>query len=235
MGVFSRINDIVQANINTMLDKAEDPQKIMRLIIQEMEETLVELRTVSAKHLAEKKQYERKQMRLQQDAATWTEKAELALSHDKEGLAKAALQQKQQCLHDLNAIAQNLQVINDNLDKLSIDAQRLHSKLAEAKAKQKALNSREVASAARLKVKQREAQYDIEHAIEKFESYERKIEDLEAQVEAFDVVSETTDLQTQFENLEKDNAIQSELAAMKANIKAKRTSTEKADKSADAA
>lgn len=220
MGMFTRMNDIVQSNINAMLDKAEDPQKVMRLIIQEMEETLVELRTISARNIAEKKQFTRKIRRLSEDASHWAEKAKLAIEHNKEALARAALVQKQQSLEEQDVLEQQLTVINENLQGLEADAQRLNAKLAEARAKQKILNTREVSSATRLKAKNMQAQYDIEHAIEKFESYERKIEDLEAQVEAYDVVSSATALNQQFAALEQDDSIEAELAQLKADVNA---------------
>ena len=144
MGMFSRMNDIVQSNINVMLDKAEDPQKVMRMIIQEMEETLVELRTISARNIAEKKQFTRKIERLQIDAQHWANKAELAIGHDKTSLARAALVQKQQCIEEIDVLEKQLVIINENLTALETDAQRLHAKLADARSKQKALNTREV-------------------------------------------------------------------------------------------
>ena len=115
MGMFSRMNDIVQSNINVMLDKAEDPQKVMRLIIQEMEETLVELRTISARNIAEKKQFTRKIERLQIDAQHWANKAQLAIGHDKTSLARAALVQKQQCIEEIDVLEKQLVIINENL------------------------------------------------------------------------------------------------------------------------
>jgi phage shock protein A len=218
MGMFTRMNDIVQSNINAMLDKAEDPQKVMRLIIQEMEETLVELRTISARNIAEKKQFTRQIARLEQDVQHWAGKAKLAITHNKETLARAALVQKQQCVEEQHVLEQQLTVISENLAALESDAQRLNAKLTEARAKQKILNTREVSSATRLKAKNMQAQYDIDHAIEKFESYERKIEDLEAQVEAYDVVSSASALEQQFAALEQDDSIEAELAQLKASM-----------------
>jgi phage shock protein A len=218
MGMFTRMNDIVQSNINAMLDKAEDPQKVMRLIIQEMEETLVELRTISARNIAEKKQFTRKIARLAKDAQHWAGKATLAIEHNKDELARAAIVQKQQCIEEQQVLEEQLTVINENLQGLEADAQRLNAKLTEARAKQKILNTREVTSATRLKAKNKQAQYDIDHAIEKFESYERKIEDLEAQVEAYDVVTSASALEQQFAALEQNDSIEAELAQLKASM-----------------
>lgn len=218
MGVFTRMNDIVQANFNAMLDKAEDPQKVMRLIIQEMEETLVELRTTSAKNLAEQKECLRKQNRLTADAQMWTDKAELALRHHKEDLAKAALIQKQECVAEQDIVAQNLTVISENLQLLESDGQKLAAKLLEAKQKQKILESKEVTSTTRLKAKNMQARYDVDAAIEKFASYERKVSDLEAQVDAYDVVPSAYSLAQEIANLEQDSSIDQELAKLKAKL-----------------
>lgn len=218
MGVFTRMNDIVQANFNAMLDKAEEPQKIMRLIIQEMEETLVELRTTSAKNLAEQKECLRKQKRLTADAQMWTDKAELALRHHKEDLAKAALIQKQECVTEQDIVAQNLTVISENLQLLESDAQKLSAKLLEAKQKQKILESKEVTSTTRLKAKNMQARYDVDAAIEKFASYERKVSDLEAQVDAYNAVPSSYSLAQEIAILEEDSSIDQELAKLKAKL-----------------
>ena len=225
MGMFSRMNDIIQSNINTMLDKAEDPQKLISLIIQEMEESLVELRTISARNIAEQKQFTRKVARLQDDTKNWAHKAQLAIEHEKESLARAALVEKQQCIKEIYVLKQQLDIIDENLLTLEDDAQRLNAKLADARAKQKALNTREVSSVIRLKAKNMQTRYDIEHAIEKFESYERKIENVEAQVEAYDVVNKESVLAQQFAALEHDDCIETELAQLKAEMQAKRSAT----------
>ncbi len=226
MGMFSRMSDIVQANISSMLDKAEDPQKVMRLIIQEMEETLVELRTITARNIAEKKQFSRRVERLEQDTHNWGGKAQLAIEHNKDNLARAALVQKQQCIEEMTVLQQQLDGINENLVTLESDAQRLHTKLSEARAKQKALNTREVTQATRLKAKNTQARYNIDTAIERFESYERKIEDLEAQVEAYDVVSNASALDQQFAALEQDDSIEAQLAELKAQQASTQPSSE---------
>lgn len=217
MGMFSRINDIVQANLNAMLDKAEDPEKIIRLIIQEMEETLVEVRTDAARYIAQQKTLERQIASNQKDIDGWQAKAELAIDKDKESLAKAALVEKQKYVTKLEALTSQQEEIAKLMDKIQVDSTRLNSKLAEAKQKQKALVSRKQSIQTRLKVKQAEHSNKIDDAMLRFEQYEQRIDDLEAQVDAYDVTSspEASSLEAQFAELETSDTIDQELEALK--------------------
>lgn len=219
MGMFSRMTDIVQANINAMLDKAEDPQKVIRLIIQEMEETLVEVRSVAAKQIASQKHLHRQIDKLNKEASQWHEKAALALDKEKEALARAALTERQSCIQKAETLSAQLSDIEENLQKLQEDTGRLNAKLSEAKAKQKALQSRQQSAAVRLKAKSVEHSSKIEHAMSRFDQYEQRIDQLEAQVDAYDIVgtaSAEQSLAAQFSELERDDAIENELEALKA-------------------
>ena len=144
MGMFSRINDIVQSNLNAMLDKAEDPEKIIRLIIQEMEETLVEVRTDAARYLADQKTLARHMASAEKDINGWQDKAQLAMNNDKEELAKAALVEKQKYVAKLSQLEQQQVQLAEIIEKIQVDTGRLNSKLNEAKQKQKSLVSRRV-------------------------------------------------------------------------------------------
>lgn len=217
MGMFSRINDIVQANINAMLDKAEDPEKIIRLIIQEMEETLVEVRTDAARYIAQQKTLTR-----QMDAATkqingWQDKAQLAMNNDKEALAKAALIEKQKYVAKLTSLEEQQAHLTETIGKIQEDTSRLNSKLAEAKAKQKTLVQRRNSAQTRLKVKQANHESKIDDAMTRFENYEQRIDYLEAQVDTYDLTksSDAVSLQAQFDAMEADEAIEKELAELK--------------------
>ena len=218
MSMFSRISDIVQSNLNAMLDKAEDPQKVIRLIIQEMQETLVELRSVAARNLADQKSYQRKIDSATSKSNEWQNKAELAISKGREDLARSALIEKQKVTEQLDVLQQQQASIEENLTKLQEDAGRLQEKLAEAKAKQKSLIMRQQTADVRLKVKAKQATVQIEDVITRFENYENKIDDLEAQIDAYDVVGAEKSLAAEFRELEKDGNIEAELEALKKKV-----------------
>lgn len=216
MGLFSRFTDIVNANLNSMLDKAEHPEKIIRLIIGEMEETLVEVRSTAAKNIAEQKTLARKIKAAHEGVVHWHDKAELALNKGREDLAKSALAQKHKCQVELTQLdAENAQ-LTDLLTAIQEDAQRLQDKLNEAKRRQEALRLRQESAEVRLKVREKTVIHNIDEAVAKFERYQQKIDHLEAQVESYDL-TENKDLSTQISELEQDDNIEAELAEMKKN------------------
>ena len=219
MGVFSRFTDIINSNINSLLDKAEDPEKMVRLIIQEMEDTLVEVRSSSAKTLADKKELSRQIGRYQKDAEQWQEKAELALSKGREDLARAALVEKKKCSESAEAMEDELTHVDEHIAKLQDEITQLQDKLADAKARQKAIIMREKTVSSRLKVKRNIDSGKVEDALSRFDRYERKIDDLEAQVEAQDLGSKS--LADEIAELEGDEKIDDELAQLKAKLDSK--------------
>lgn len=215
MGMFSRINDIVQANLNAMLDKAEDPEKIIRMIIQEMEETLVEVRSDAARFIAEQKTSNRQLLAVNKEVNNWQRKAQLAMDNDKESLAKAALVEKHKYVDKAEAINEQLTQLSESIEKLQIDTARLNEKMREAKQKQKALITRKQTVSARLKVKTSQNSTKIDDAMMRFEHYEQRIDHLEAQVEAYDLPEKTVSLNEEFADLERDETIENELAELK--------------------
>jgi len=221
MGVFSRFSDIINSNINSLLDKAEDPAKMVRLIIQEMEDTLVEVRSSSAKMLADKKELIRQVSRFEKDAQQWQEKAELALSKGREDLARAALVEKKKAAENALALADELSHVDEHIEKLRDEVSQLQDKLADAKSRQKAIVMREQTASSRLKVKRNINSDKVNDALSRFDRYERKIDDIEAQVESYDLGSKS--LADEIADLESDENIDDELAQLKAKMKTTKT------------
>ncbi len=227
MGIFSRFTDIVNSNINAILDKAEDPEKMVRLIIQEMEDTLVEVRSASAKTLANKKEIANQIAKHESDANDWEAKAELALSKDREDLARAALQEKKKSAEAGEALSKELAIVDEQINKLQDEIGQLQEKLADAKSRQKAIIMRQKTASSRLEVKKTLDSTKVDNAMGRFEQYERKIDDLESQVEAYDLGKKT--LQDEFAELEASDKVEDELAALKAKVKGANKSTEKSE------
>jgi len=226
MGIFSRFADIVNSNISALLDKAEDPEKMVRLIIQEMEDTLVEVRSTSAKVLAEKKDILRRVGHAEAQAQDWQDKAELALSKDREDLAKAALAEKRKADDVSVRLRDELLIIEEQIQKLKEEITTLQEKLADAKVRQKAMIMRKQTASSRLEVKRQLDSGKIDHAMNKFEQYERRIEGLESQVDAYEL-SHQPSLKDEFAALEAEDSVNAELAALKKKVQAKKkTKTE---------
>jgi len=217
MGLFSRFTDIVNANLNSMLDKAEHPEKMIRLIIGEMEETLVEVRSTAAKNIAEQKTLARKVKAANDGINHWHDKAEVALAKSRDDLAKSALAQKHKCQAELTQLNCEDVQLSEFLSAIQEDAQRLQDKLNEAKRRQEALMLRQESAEVRLKVRETAVIHNIDEAMAKFERYQQKIDRLEAQVESYDL-TQNKDLSTQISELEQDDTIEAELAAMKKKV-----------------
>ncbi|ABV87989.1 phage shock protein PspA [Shewanella pealeana] len=222
MGIFSRFADIINSNISALLDKAEDPEKMVRLIIQEMEDTLVEVRSTSAKVLAEKKEIIRRIAKVQEQVQDWESKAELALSKDREDLAKAALVEKQKANDLAQTLAAELVVVEEHILRLKDEVNLLQEKLADAKARQKTIIMRKQTASSRLEVKKQLDSSKIDNAMSKFEQYERRVESLESQVDSYDLGNKKT-LNDEFAALEAEDSVNAELEALKAKMKGSKT------------
>lgn len=225
MGIFSRFTDIVNSNINAILDKAEDPEKMVRLIIQEMEDTLVEVRSASAKTIASKKEISAQIGKVQNESKDWKAKAELAISKDREDLARAALQEKKKCDEQVKALTSELAAVDEQISKLQSEVGQLQEKLADAKNRQKAIILRQKTVSSRLDVKRTLDSGKVDAAMGRFEQYERKIDDLESQVDAYDLGKKT--LADEFAELESDEEIDDELAALKKKMQSKSKTAKK--------
>ena len=228
MGIFTRFSDIVNSNINAILDKAEDPEKIVRLMIQEMEDTLVEVRSAAARSIADKKDLNRKLSVLEREEREWENKAELALRKGREDLAKAALVEKSRTTAAADAIRADYEAVDEGLTKLNEDISRLEAKLQDAKARQKALLARHKTANSRLAARRKIHDYKIDDAMVRFEQYTRRIDDVEGRVEAYDM-GLPKDLNHEFAGLEAEETIQRDLDALKKRVQSSDTSPADAD------
>jgi phage shock protein A len=218
MTIFSRLGDIINANLNALLDRAENPQKLIRLVIQEMEDTLVEVRSAAVRVIAERKDYERRITRLTAERDDWEKKAEFALIRNREDLARGALMAKAQTNRSLEEAQTQLSYIVEGLAQQHEDIGRLQAKLADAKSREKILLSRRNTAEARLKLRGKIHADRITDAVAKFEAIERALDNLEGQVESFDLGRSKT-LADDFAELEAGQAVQDELEALKARLK----------------
>ncbi|MAY54494.1 phage shock protein PspA [Pseudohongiella sp. SYSU M77423] len=216
MGIFSRLSDIINSNISAILDKAENPEKMIRMMIQEMEETLVEVRSNTAKVIAEKKTVNRRIEQLRRQAADWEAKAELALGKDREDLARAALVEKSSVHTTITMLESELVKLDDTLDKLSTEIEQLQAKLTDARARQKTLLMRTSAAQSRVDINQKLHSTSIDSAMNKFEYYERKIDLMEGQVDSMNI--KQRGLADEFEELANREKIDQELESIKAKL-----------------
>ncbi len=217
MDIFTRFSDIVNSNINAILDKAEDPEKIVRLMIQEMEDTLVEVRSAAARSIADKKDLNRKLETLDRELHDWDGKAELAMRKGREDLAKAALIEKSRVNAAAVALKEDYLAVEDGLGNLNEDIARLEGKLEDAKARQKALLARHKTASSRLAARKKIYDYKIDDAMIRFEQYTRRIDDVEGRVEAYDL-GLPKDLHHEFEGLESEESVKKELYELKQRV-----------------
>ncbi len=218
MGIFSRLTDIVNSNLNAMLERARDPEKIIRLIIQEMEDTLVEVRSGAVRFLAERKELERRIATLEAEAADWESKAELALTRNREDLARGALQAKARAEDAAAQARRHLGEIEVVLDKQNEDIGQLQAKLAEAKAREQALITRAATATARVRIRNHIHDGRIDDALARMGQMERDLDHLEGKVESYDLGHKPT-LAEEFANLEADSRVADDMERLKAKIK----------------
>jgi phage shock protein A len=218
MGIFSRLSDIVNSNLNAMCDTAEDPEKMIRLIIQEMEDTLVEVRSASARILADKKTQERQLASMKSQATTWEEKAKLALSKDREDLARAALHEKRRVEADVTVLESELVLADDHIEQLHLEVGQLQAKLDDAKAKRKAILMRADSVSQRRKTQTQIHRNQLDDAFERFERFERRVDGLEGELEAMNLGRNKPDLADEIDALAADDLLKEELEELKQSM-----------------
>lgn len=223
MGIFSRLSDIMNSNLNALLDRAENPRKLIRLVIQEMEDTLVEVRSGAVRMIADRRETERRLKALQRDAADWQRRAEFAVERGREDMAKAALLAKARVGQAIaEAEAQNA-AITEAIAKQNEDVGALQAKLDEAKSREKAILVRHQSAAARLKARGNLYDQRITDAFARFEQVERNLDIMEGKVEAYDLGRRPTQgmapgITDEFASLEADAGVERELEALKSRL-----------------
>src|SRR4051794_14983316 len=220
MGIFSRSRDIFAANITELLDRSEDPAKMIRMVILEMEETLVEVRASAARCIADGKEMRRALSRLDELQSGWTEKAELALSKGREDLAKAALMEGQKAADMGEGLREQIKTIEDTLKAYEIDIAKLQGKLREARARQNAIQSRFESAVTRGRARELMNGSRTEDAFSKFEILERRADFAEGRADALGMTGPKS-LEEEIADLRASESVDAELEAMKAALKAK--------------
>jgi len=216
MGIFSRTRDIIAANVTDLLDRAEDPAKMIRMIILEMEETLVEVRASAARTIADQKEIRRHIARLDALQANWTEKAGLALSRDREDLAKAALVEKQKAADMGHQLGEQLAILDEALRASEEDIAKLQGKLREARARQNSLVTRMESAQNRLRAREMYAGEKVQDAFARFELLERRVDMAEGHADAMALAAQPPTLEQEIAALQTNGRIEAELAALKA-------------------
>jgi len=214
MGIFTRFRDIISSNINAMLDKAEDPEKLIKLMIREMEDTLVEIKTACAGVMASGKKTQRQLDRHKAQAQYWEEKAELAVNKGRDDLAREALIEKRKFTRRAQAIEQDLAEQDLLIEQYQNDIRQLEDKLKSARDKQRMLVQRHVHAQKKIQAQQEMRRIDSSETMMKFDELENRIERMEAEADLVNF-GQKTSLEDELERLSVDDEIESELEALK--------------------
>jgi phage shock protein A len=217
MGIFSRLTDIVNSNLNAILDRAQDPEKIIRLIIQEMEDTLVEVRSATVRTIAERREIERRIEGLRHEHDDWQRRAEFAITKGREDLAKGALLAKARCAEAIKGLERQVAQIVDALAKQNEDITKLQAKLADAKTREKAIIARQKSATTRLKIRSKLYDERVTDAFARFEQVERSLDVLEGKVEAYDFGRKPS-IAEELSGLEAEASVEEELNALKQRL-----------------
>jgi phage shock protein A len=217
MGIFSRFSDIVNANINAVLEKAEDPEKIIRLMIQEMEDTLVEIRSAAAKCIADRKELGRHIEHLELENAEWAKRAELAVRREREDLARSALVEKQAIGDRVEQMKLEFEGLDEQLEKFNADITQLQGKLDDAKTRQRSIVIRHKTASSQLSARKHIHDDRIDEMLYRFENAERRIDRVESEAEAINL-GRGKNLADEIADLEQDDRVEAELADLKSKV-----------------
>jgi phage shock protein A len=215
MGIFSRVRDIINSNINAMLDKAEDPEKLVKLIIHEMEDALVETKASCAGAMAEQKKMARQLEEIEKRADNWGQKAEMAVEKGREDLAREALVEKRRYRDRAEAVAKEIANCDAIVEQYKSEIVQLEQKLATARERQRTLVQRHIHAQQKKRTEQGIRKADTSQAMQRFEHFENRIERMEAEADLVNYGRKTS-LEDEFAQLEGDEEIEKELADLKA-------------------
>ncbi|MGV3554840.1 MAG: phage shock protein PspA [Croceibacterium sp.] len=216
MGIFSRTRDIIAANFNELLEQADDPSKMIRMIIMEMEETLVEVRASAARTIADQKEMHRHTVKLERLQADWAEKAQLALSKDREDLARAALLEKKRASDMADQLKQEIAVLDDALRAYEQDIAKLQNRLREARSRQTQIAARLESAENRVKLRSLMTNERVDDALARFDQLERKVDYAEGRADALSIADGTKPtLADEISALESSDKVDEELEEMK--------------------
>lgn len=225
MGLFSRLADIIDANLNVMLERADDPERLIGLVIQEMEDTLVDVRAQTVRAMAYRKELASRCRDIDFDLLEWDRKAELAVAKGRDDLARGALVAKARLLESVAPLRQEIQLIDDGMAKGAEDVSRLEAKLMDAKARQAGLAARHWSATNRLRVKTQLYDGRIDDALTRFGSLERELDHLESRADVMELgrvpAGSPDALSAQIDALAGDDAISAELRAFKTRVAAR--------------
>lgn len=218
MGIFTRVRDIISSNINAMLDKAEDPEKMVRLMIQEMEDTLVEIRASCAAAMATKKKIGRQLEEAQESAERWESKAKLAINKGREDLAREALYEKKRYTDRIAGLEREIQQASDLIAQYQEDIRQLEDKLTSARERQAVLVQRHIHAQHKNRAQREIRKAETREAMMRFEKFEQRIDRMEAKADLVNYGKRPT-LDDEFAKLEEDEEIEKELEALRERTK----------------
>jgi len=218
MSIFSRTRDIIAANVTDLLDKAEDPAKMIRMMIMEMEETLVEVRASAARTIADQKEMRHHILRLERLQESWTEKAELAMSKGREDLAKAALVEKQKVAGTAASIEAEIAALDAAMRASEADIARLQTKLREARSRQANIQSRLESAHNRARMREMYAGPKVDEAFSRFDLLEQRADLAEAHADALMLGMPAKTLEEEIAELRTAEKVDAELIALKARL-----------------
>ena len=217
MSIFSRFSDIINANINALLEKAEDPEKIIRLMIQEMEDTLVEIRSAAAKCIADRKELKRHVNHLEHEKEEWARRAELAVRREREDLARAALTEKQAMSDQAARMHEELGNLDGQLEKFNSDITQLQGKLNDAKARQRSIAIRHKTATSQLSARKHIHSDRLDEMLFRFENAERRIDQVESEAESISR-GRSKSLADEIAGLEDNDRVEAELTELKNKV-----------------